>query len=260
MAAANADALSVSMLVTELDKQHASINADMAAVIQNSLAPIQTSIDCNRETVDTVGGQLTALEALVSGNSDQITTAEEAIEKLKTENAALVDKIDDLENQARRVNLRIVGVPEGIKDGADPTKFVADMLEEITGEGVFDKPPEIERTHCALAPKPKQGQPPRTFIFRFHRFSDKEWVLRWAREHKLRFHWKALRMYPDLSAILSKKRAAFNTIKAALYQKGIRFRLMHPVRLRVSFGGETLTFDTPTEAHSFYDQQIKNSG
>lgn len=54
---------------------------------------------------------------------------------------------------------------------------------------------------------------------------------------------KTFRLYPDLSVTLSRKRAAFRSVKAALYQKGIQFRL------RKSY--ETSMFESPADAEAF---------
>ena len=81
-------------------------------------------------------------------------------------------------------------------------------------------------------------------------------MLRWAMKHELKFRNVSLRVYQDMSAFLAKQRAAFNDIKQELYRKGVRFGLLHPARLRVTFEGETVCFDTPDEARAFYDRRI----
>ncbi len=60
-------------------------------------------------------------------------------------------------------------------------KFTSDLLKDVMGEQVFEKPPELERAHRALAPKPRDDQPPRPIIVCFHRYQDKEQALRWVR-------------------------------------------------------------------------------
>ncbi|KAI4823787.1 hypothetical protein KUCAC02_012356 [Chaenocephalus aceratus] len=85
------------------------------------------------------------------------------------------------------------------------------------GPVVLSKPPELERAHHSLAPRPGPG---------------------------------------DVSAITAKKRAAFNKIKQALYQKGGKFRLLFPARLQVSFEDGTFTFETPEDAHAFYNERV----
>ena len=71
---------------------------------------------------------------------------------------------------------------------------------------------------------------------------EKEKVLRWAREHGLTYKGSKLRVYPDLSAVLSRKRAAYKDIKRTLFEKGIRFQLLYPARLRTNYNNKTLTF------------------
>ncbi|GAA6099122.1 uncharacterized protein LOC113648637 [Tachysurus ichikawai] len=88
--------------------------------------------------------------------------------------------IADLENRSRRANLRIVKVPEGSENSHDPITFIAGMLLEMTGTEVFDKPPALERAHRSPGQKPVDGRKPRPFVVCFHRFQEKEQLLRWS--------------------------------------------------------------------------------
>ncbi|KAL1268765.1 hypothetical protein QQF64_034128 [Cirrhinus molitorella] len=80
---------------------------------------------------------------------------------LKATNEALLDHLDELENHSWRANLRIINVPEDSEIGTDMVKFTLDLLKDIMGDQVFEKPPELERAHRALVPKPRDGLPPR---------------------------------------------------------------------------------------------------
>lgn len=106
---------------------------------------------------------------------------------------------------------------------------------------------------------PKGGQPPRPIIVAFHRYQDREQALYWARQNEIQYKQHTLRFYPDLSASLSKKHAVFKNVKAAGYQKGIQFRLLYPARLRVTYGGKTLLFKTPSDAEAFHSWLVKGS-
>lgn len=247
---------SLSMLTTELEKQRVYLKEDMSALIKSSLAPIQLSIESFQETVDAFGKRLTTVETTAGENFEALVKAEADIAALKTTNEALLDRLDDLENRSRRANLRIINVPEDSEIGKDMIKFTSDLLKDVMGDQVFEKPPELERAHRGLAPKPRDGLPPRPIIVCFHRFQEKERALRWARQHELQYGGKTLRFYPDLSTALSKKRAAFKNIKTMLYQKGIRFRFLYPARLRFTYEGETFTFESAPEAEAFYERRI----
>ncbi|XP_073697996.1 uncharacterized protein [Garra rufa] len=183
----NTDNLSMSRLISELAKQRASLKEDMASLIQDSIKPLQTSVDTLRETVGSFQHRLTSTEILAGENFERLVAAEATIKSLKAQNVSLLDQIDDLENRSRRANLRIINIPEGSEDGKDPVGFVSGLLKD-TMESVFDSPPELERAHRALRPKPGAGQPPRPFIVCFHRYQEKERALQWARRHDVKFN------------------------------------------------------------------------
>lgn len=103
----------MSKLVPELYKQRASLREDMSTLIQDSVRPLQASVDALRKTVKTFHGRLTSAESRAGENFDRLNVAEATIKKLQAENATLLDRVDDLENRSRRANLRIVNVPEG---------------------------------------------------------------------------------------------------------------------------------------------------
>ena len=252
----NDDGLSMGQLVEELSKQRASLREDISILIQESIGPLQSSVNAIKETVDTFQRRLTATECLAGENFEKIFAADAAIKSLQAQNTKLLDRIEDLENRSRRSNLRIVNVPEGSEGDEDPVAFMSNMLMEIMGREVFDSAPTLERSH-RVGKKPEHtGRSPRPFVVCFQRFQEKERVLQWARRHDLKYKNSTLRIYPDFSVSLSRRRAEFNDIKQALYKKGIKFQLLYPACLRVSFGGNTLKFDTPEDAKAFYNQQV----
>lgn len=65
------------------------------------------------------------------------------------------------------------------------------------------------------------------------------------RGHRVFFH-------ENVSAELGRKQAAFREVKALLYTKKIKFRMVYPARLPVSFENAELLFDTPGKAMDFY--------
>lgn len=248
--------VSMDQLVSELTKQRNSIREDICGLIQEFIGPLQSSINALRETVDEFQGRLVSMESRVGENFEKLIAAEKVISTLQTQNSSLLDRIEDLENRSRRSNLRIVNIPEGSENNQDPVKFISEMLKEVTGTEVFDEPPILERAHRSPGQKPTVGRKSRPFVVCFHRFQDKERLLRWSRSHEIQYKGTAVRIYPDLSAALSKKRASYNSIKQSLYQKKIRFQLLYPARLRVTFEEETFIFNSPEEAKLFYDQRV----
>ncbi len=249
--------VSMDRLVSELTKQRNSIKEDICGLIQEFIGPLQSSIDAIRDTVDDFQGRLVSMETRVGENFENLIAAEKVIKNLQTQNLSLLDRIEDQENRSRRSNLRIVNIPEGSENNQDPVKFVSEMLKELTGTEVFNEPPILERAHRSPGQKPTDGRKPHPFVVCFHRFQDKERLLRWSRSHEIQYKGNAVRIYPDLSVALSKKRALYKGIIQSLYQKGIRFQLLYPARLRVTFEEQTFIFNSPEEAKQFYDQRVK---
>lgn len=251
------DGITMAQLVQELAKQRESLKEDISTLIQESLVPLQTSVSALAEAVNSVQQRLTASESLAGDNFERICATESAVEALKAQNVALLDRIEDLENRSRRNNLRIINVPEGSEGVENTVNFVANMLMGLTGgNALFDSAPALERAHRVGMKPDDTHQSPRPFVVCFQRHQEKERLLQWARQHTITYQGVTLRIYPDYSAALSKKRAGFNGVKQALYKNGIKFRFRYPAVLRVFHKGKTIDFNTPEEARAYYDQQV----
>ncbi len=60
-----------------------------------------------------------------------------------------------------------------------------------------------------------------------------------------------IHFYPDVSAEVAKRRAAFYQVKAQLRGAGIEFGLLFPARLRINHDGTRHFFDCPQRALEF---------
>ncbi len=248
--------LAMDQLSAEFAKQRAALKTDVSTLIQDAIKPIQDSLDSLQTTMTSFQKRLTSVESVAGDNFERLTVAESAIKTLQSQNQSLLDRCDDLENRSRRSNLRILNIPEGSEDGKDPVKFISDVLMEVMGPDVFSTSPELERAHRTPTSRAGQKSTPRTFLVCFSRFQQKEAALRWARNHELKYQGATIRVYQDVSTTLAKKRAAFNHIKQALYQKNVRFHQLYPARLRVMCEDGVFTFDSPDEAQKFFDRRF----
>lgn len=212
-----------------------------------------------RRSVDTISLGLDECKEKIREHEDELNNQDARLIAMETRYAELSSKhdkllvkVDDLENRGRRCNLRLLGIPEGLEQG-NPTKFVAGLLHEILGgPNGLEKPPLLDRAHRAAAPVPADGGRPRPFIICVHYFHEKELIQRFAREKgRLEFRGKQVFIFPDYSADLNRRRAAFNEVKKMLREKGVRYRLFYPARLQISFNGSTKVFDSPKDAKDF---------
>ena len=178
------------------------------------------------------------------------------LESVIQENVALKAKLEDLESRSKRQNLRVLGLPENT-EGKDPRDFMAKMFHTLLG-GSLSEPPEQDRAHRSLQPKSRTRDPPKPFIVRFHRYTVKEIVLNWTKSHKnISYNGNGIRIFEDFSVAVAKKRSAFNDIKSLLYKRGVRFGMLYPARLRITYDNREHFFNSPADAEAFYQERIR---
>uniref|UniRef100_A0A8D3BUA8 L1 transposable element RRM domain-containing protein n=1 Tax=Scophthalmus maximus TaxID=52904 RepID=A0A8D3BUA8_SCOMX len=186
----------------------------------------------------------------------RLETMERRYADMSSDHKKLQEKIDDLENRGRRCNLRIIGVPQGLEKGS-PTQFIAGLLFDILGgPNGLDEPPILDRAHRSTAQLPREGNRLCPFIFRVHYFQEKERIQRLARQKgQLEFQGKQILIFPDYSGDLSRRRAALNKVFRG--EEGVRYGLLYPARLRISFNGQVKVFENPQRAKDFIMTKIR---
>lgn len=236
-------------LVKEVVQQE---NNGLREEIKRAISPIKVALDELNE-------KLHAHEEGLNNLDTRMETMEKQHTHLSNDYKKLQEKIDDLENRGRRCNLRIIGVPEGLENG-NPTQFVARLLFDVLGgPNGLEEPPTLDRAHRASGQVPREGDRPRPFILRVHYFQEKERIQRLARQKgRLEFRRKQILIFPDYSADLSRCRAAFNEVKGLLRkEEGVRYGLLYPARLRISFNGQVTVFESPQAAKDFVQTKIR---
>ncbi len=243
----------------------AEIKQDLEALRQDTKAEItslktefRAEMASMRSTQTETATAVREIEGALNRHDSSITDMESVILELKREIRKLKDRNDDLENRSRRQNLRIIGIPEGAENGS-PTAFMASFFTEVLGEEIAS-PLVLDRAHRTLAAKPKPGDRPRPMIVRLHYYSDKEKILQLSRNNgELKFREARIHIFPDMSAELSRRRAAFNPVKAKLRQAGIKYGMFHPADLRVTCDGISHSFKEPADVEDFLARRNRPS-
>lgn len=270
---ADSPPLTTETLVAELEKLRKTMTDELTTLLNSSLEPVRSSVESIESTLVTQAGTIREMETSLTDHSDRVTQLEHdmcvlqsTVETLMEENAALQTKVEDLESRSRRQNLRVLGLPEGT-EGKDCRDFMAKMFHTLLG-GLLSELPELDRAHRSLqnqpnkraAPQPAQREAPRALIVRFHRFLEKETVLKWAKAHKdISYEGHRIRIFEDFSAAVAKKRSAFNDVKGLLYKKGVKFGMIYPARLRLTYKNRVHTFGSPADAEAFYERHISTT-
>lgn len=214
---------------------------------------VQTNVDFIRRDLDSFRGRMAEVEQRVSGTEDTVRDHSGDLHTLKARVKALESRAEDAENRNRRSNLRIVGLPEGA-EGMDPTAFTERLLKDLLPGARFSPFFTIERAHRMPATRGPQGSPPRTFIFKMLHFKDRDMILREARAlQELKYENTRLMIFPDFSMETQRQRKSFDTVRAKLRAKGIKYSMLFPARLRVEDGESTRFFTSPAEASSWIE-------
>lgn len=180
-----------------------------------------------------------------------------AIQEIQNHNIILRDRLEDLENRSRRNNLRLLGLPEGVKAQALKEICKLDLPKALGLDGKH----KVERAH-RIGTLPDQSnspsrssnnptQRPRPVIMRYLDYCDKEAILRAyrARRGPLRIKGQVILLFADYSAQVAKLRREFSGLCSALYRCQIKFQLQYPATLRVAMpDGTSAVFSDPCVA------------
>lgn len=234
------------------------IRSEISSLRSEFLSEIRSAMSTLQTTLSSQAQKIGDIETALNDSDGRLIAVEKLCNTLQTENTSLKLKLDDLENRSRRQNLRIIGIPEG-SEGQSPVAFMSSFFTELFGDGAFKRPLEIDRAH-RVGQRSQQNTFPRHMLVRLHHYQTKELILKLSRElGSLEFNGAIVRIFPDMSAEVARRRAEFKDVKAALRNAGITYGMLHPARLRVDFQGQRQIFHTPLAAMDFVSSVIKTT-
>lgn len=224
---------------------------------------IKTSLDEQREFI---GAQFHNFECRLEKIQMQLTTNTKEITKLKTEQSELSAKVDTIsgtlfdkckaleealalqEDRNRRDNLRIINLPES-QGQTNMLAFLNETLPvwfpTLAGEKI-----EIMRAHRIGSERAPRA-PPRTVIVKFLRFTDRDRILKAARETPVMVSGQSLRFAADYSNFTVKRRRAFAGVIIEAKKQGFHTFLLYPAHLKLTKGSESHVFTNNKDAEQF---------
>ncbi|KAI4828841.1 hypothetical protein KUCAC02_022913 [Chaenocephalus aceratus] len=211
---------SASVTLAELSSLLAEHRKAISADFKSSFEALTTPLDGLNSTVAGHGERIGSLEDNSNEVDRRLQHLENACSTLQQDNVLLKTKLADLEGRSRRQNIRIIGLPESL-EGPRPTAFFSQLLVDVFGKEVLSSPPELDRAHRSLAPKPAAGDKPRPVIVRLHHFQVKDLLIREARRRgELFYKEHKIRLYEDYRSDVLKERAEYKSSMAELYKRG----------------------------------------
>ncbi|KAK7895564.1 hypothetical protein WMY93_020889 [Mugilogobius chulae] len=231
-----------------------SIKDDFVPRFEQMLAEIKGV----RSDIKLISTRVSQAEERISTNEDEIVAMKAANQGMKSEMEALTRKLDDLDNQNRRSNVRLLGLPEKA-EGNDLCMFLTKWIPEVLGAENFGGPlPLLIESARRVGRLQDTAMHPRVVIMKFLNYADKVKAMAAARRKgTVYYDGKKVMFFQDFSTDLIKQRKTFDTVKRLLSSLSIpdlRFGIIHPAKMLVTYQGKRHIFNNASEASTFAKQ------
>lgn len=229
--------------------------SDCKSTLTCKIEEVKVDVSLIRQDLQKMRERVTETETRISQVEDSVPPLQISTERIQHQLNAVLAKQDDMENRLRRCNLRFVGLPEGA-EGSDPSTFLENLLTSTFGRAEFSTSFVVERAHRLASRPPPQGAPPRTFIAKMLNFWDRDAVLRLTRlKGNIPYKNGEIKVFPDFSAEVQKKRAHFAEAKRQLRIRHYSYAMLFPARLRVVGEDRAHFFDTPEAVFAWLEDR-----
>uniref|UniRef100_A0A8C4RP95 Transposase n=1 Tax=Erpetoichthys calabaricus TaxID=27687 RepID=A0A8C4RP95_ERPCA len=189
----------------------------LVAHIEETKSKLKMLADQINDITDQVEDVKQVFTARVETAEQLASNADEKATAANSECKKLGDRLAVLEDECRRNNIRIEGIPEK-RESSSPVKFAVELLSKII-EDDFKLDIGIAAAYRTNRPSTFK---PRSFIVRFERL-----------RYEIIYENTHIRIFPDFSPATAAKCITFYSIKQHLRRAEIRYSLLYPAKLKV---------------------------
>lgn len=223
---------------------------DMKTEFSTKFDGILSAIESVRKDITDCAERVTEAETRISTTEDNVAALQTKVRVLENKNKDMEEKLLNLETRSRRSNLRLVNLPEGA-EGDDACAFLENWLPDALELPMGCTKLTVERAH-RIGPGAHNNPSPRTLIMKFLNFRDKELVTRAAKtKREVRYKNHTVRFYQDVAAGVHKKQKQFDEARRQLRLMGLRYGIIPPARLLVTYKERSHIFNNRVEAEDF---------
>ncbi len=233
---------------------------DMKIDFSSKFDNVLSAVDNVSKEIKECTGRISQTETCISVNEDNVFALRTTCSALEEKVKSLTAKVVALEGHSRRNNLRLINLPEGA-ERKDACSFLEQWLPEALDMGPLRSPVTIERAHRVTGRSgPVTSSPvPRALIKKFLSHHDRIRVVNAAKAkgnngNKILSKNIPVLLFPDLPTDIHKQQKRFDEVKRRLRARSIRYGMMYPAHLRITHEGDTIIFETPTDAENFLDR------
>lgn len=214
-----------------VEEAKCSITAAIIKVVDDKLNKLTETVGL---MADSVNSMLKATQA----NEEKIKVLQKDNKEMEKHNKYFGDKLMDLENRARRSNLRLKNVPEA-EDMDNIIEWMAKQLPEL---GISRDC--IDRIH-RVGNQTKGAAWPRDVVMCFGRYKQKEQVAKafkvLDRRDQLRYNGKKVMVFEDLCSETIRRKKELRIFTKMLQENDFKYNWrIAPFALRVQYKEETL--------------------
>ncbi|KAJ1217264.1 hypothetical protein NDU88_004859 [Pleurodeles waltl] len=199
------------------------------------------------------------VEEVMEQQKNQVLANSQDNTHLKRGERALQDKLEFLENNMRRNNIRVLGVPEG-PEGADLKGYLESLIKDaMPGLAYLKLEDDIQRIHRDPFKKNVGRKSPRRILVNFATYSIKERILSEALKvgNFVKDDW-SFRIRSDVSRATLDRQWELGKLIQELRSLGATVQLRFPAALRIMWQNKTHNIREPEEVKAFIEQ-IKSS-
>ncbi|XP_029938451.1 protein NLRC3-like [Salarias fasciatus] len=195
-------------------------NSDLAdlirTIIREEISVVVSQLKTIKEDISGCVKRIDEVDEALSSVEERVAHLETACEEMRKTNLELKDKVERLEMHSRKQNVRVFGLTTDIEKG-NPTTYMSKLFKEAFEEKL-QSAPEVEVAH-RVGPAGKAKE--RAMIVRLQNRAAREEILKIAKKDgMLQIRGMNLRIFPDLTSEMAKKRAGFKEIRAKLRDAG----------------------------------------
>lgn len=187
---------------------------------------------------------------------ERIKEAEATISLQADSLVQLQSKLADLEDRSRRDNLRLILLKEGEEKGNAMAYLSANIPRWFPK--LAANPPELMWAH-RIGPLRSSSSALRVLIMKCLRYTDRDRILKEARENPIEVAGHTIRFTADYSDHTSKLRRPCYPVMHRARQKGYQAFLLHPAIIKLTRGSEQHLFRDPAEAEKFLGPEENNT-
>ena len=229
------------------------IREELTAALAKSLLPVNKYLEELKSQLTTCTGKVPDLESAAVETDVRLSELEREQQKTAKENDYLRMKVEQLENQSRKFNIRILDLPNGVEAG-NPTAYTTKLLRDLFGEEIVGTGPLISVAH-RTGPARKDS---RCMIARLYSLDIKMKITKKAAEcRSFTYNGNKICIHSDVSAETLKLRATFKEVRSELFKRKIRCGFIQPTAILIlTYREESHKFSTAKDAQVFFDKYI----